>query len=140
MTLTLQWLAGFFDGEGYVGMAGGCGASKGLYPRITITNTYLPVLKAIQAQFGGSIYICRKTDKDKGIRQCYTLSWSCKKAITLLKELVPFLTVKKSQAELLILGYTTHKRDGRSSSNTCLQQRVQLQSQLTEIKHEEFIQ
>jgi len=131
MGLTLQWLAGFFDGEGCITLYG-----KGLYPRMTLTNTYLPILKAIQAQFGGHL---GKTSKSSA-RQCYVLTWQCKKMITLLKVLTPFLTVKKAQAELVIMAYDTFKRDGRKLSDTIIANRVQLQSQITELKKEQFIQ
>lgn len=135
MTLTLQWLAGFINGEGCITYYN---KGNGLYPKFTITNTYLPIMKAIQSQFGGSLNSYQP--KYENSKCCWVLSWQCKKAIALLKELVPFLTVKKTQAELVIHAHENLKRDGQRLSAERIAQRVQLQSQLTELKHYDYVQ
>lgn len=131
MELTLQWLAGFVDGEGCITLYG-----RHKNPRLIVTNTYLPILKAIQAQYGGSVH----STGAKTPRKCFVIAWQCKQAIALLKQLTPFLMVKKAQADLAIMGYETYKRDGRKLSDDILTKRAQVQFQLTELKNETYIQ
>lgn len=77
MSLTLQWLAGFFDGEGSITVYSN--GSGNFYPKVTITNTYLPTMKAIQAQFGGTLHSYQP--KYKNSKRCFVLVWQCKKPL-----------------------------------------------------------
>lgn len=109
MAISLEWLAGFVDGEGYIGLAyrstkNRATKEKTLYPRLTITNTYLPVLLKIKEEFGGSLKIQSKSKQyNKNGRQSYSLAWGPKATRLLLERLLPFLIVKKEQADLLLL-------------------------------------
>jgi hypothetical protein len=103
---TLAYIAGLFDGEGYVGVhynlrshpertnfgheGFGCGLS--------ITNRNLDCLKFVQRHFEGHINTNKKTG-------CYKWNLTGAKNITIfLNMLMPYLIVKKHQA-YLTLGY-----------------------------------
>lgn len=97
----VQWLAGFFDGEG----------SIGIYPRNANRNKTIRyyvlvvslaqsgdygewILKNLQQKYGGSVY--------SQIKSNHKLMWKwnicAKKAVSFLYEIESFLIVKRSQA------------------------------------------
>ncbi len=87
----LAYLAGFFDGEGSIGTAGGSLC-------VRITNTYKPTLERYQAAFGGSIDVHNTGDEKT------RLSWVWRtygaKAQAVLEAIEPFLVEKGPQAYL----------------------------------------
>lgn len=137
MEITLQWLAGFFDGEGHVGFSWTSKPNKYPYPRCTITNTHRPTLAAIQKKFGGSLGIQRKSGK--GGRQCYTLAWSCRKAMEFMKLLSPYLVVKKEQVDLVLTNWESHT-NGKRLTEFEIEARAQIISQVSEMKRVEYLQ
>jgi hypothetical protein len=131
MDITLQWLAGFFDGEGCVGLhKGSPSRNTNYHPRVTITNIDLPTLKAIQAQYGGSIH---EATKKESVRPCWMLVWSTQKALSFLRLISPHLIVKKSQAEVLLAGYKPGI-NGVRLTDIQKEERAQLYSKLREMK------
>lgn len=96
----LAYLAGFFDGEGCVGM----------YPRYdkTTPKKYLKVVVAqiderpirmFQEVFGGNIGIQKSKT---GYRNLYRLQYSGDRARDVLANLYPYLTVRREQAALAL--------------------------------------
>lgn len=131
MDITLQWLAGFFDGEGCIGLhKGGSRSTANYHPRATITNTDLPTLKAIQVQYGGTIHEATKKGSTK---PCWILAWSNQKALAFLRLISPHLIVKKSQAEVLLAGWKSHPPFINLTEKE-REERVQLYTKLREMK------
>lgn len=95
--LTAEYLAGFIDGEGCIGIRSN---QLGVYSvRVAITNTFLPTLQAIQAEFGGKIYP-RRSSRTK---QQYALTWSNKEEIfNLLTSISPYVISKKPEIDLVL--------------------------------------
>jgi hypothetical protein len=87
----LAYLAGFFDGEGSIGITGGSLS-------VRVVNTYRPILERFQALFGGTIRMHRKGDDKARLTWC----WVCygETAASALKALLPLLVEKGSQAYL----------------------------------------
>lgn len=87
----LQYLAGFFDGEGSIGIVG-----QSLC--IRVVNTYRPILEKFQAAFGGVVDCHRKGDE----RSRLTWEWRCygDTAAASLVALLPLLREKAPQAYL----------------------------------------
>lgn len=87
----LAYLAGFFDGEGSIGTAGGSLC-------VRITNTYRPTLERFQRAFGGSIDVHNSGDEKT------RLSWVWRvygeKAQAVLVAIEPYLVEKGPQAYL----------------------------------------
>lgn len=102
--LNLAYAAGLFDGEGSVFIARGrTNRNKsGLYfsLRIEFGNTNEQAVRWMQCYFGGSVYE-RYADIDTR-RTLWAWHLRGQKALGFLKVIVPYLRIKKSQAELAI--------------------------------------
>jgi len=135
--LTLSWLAGFLDGEGCVRLSSFKNKKTerlSFCPWVSITNTDLPTLKAIQAEYGGNLYLGKEGGKHyKGSKNSFVLVWQGKRAIEFLKLIAPYVILKKPQIELMLASYAP--RNHVRLSEHAINQRVQLQSQLTDLKN-----
>jgi hypothetical protein len=111
--LELPYIAGFFDGEGYITVSHWKNAHKSYramspeYVRyqlhVGIGNTHKPLIDAIQAQCGGNVYAgdsaYRKNPKN---RICYNWRLSSRKAMHFLQNIAPYLVAKRDEALLAI--------------------------------------
>jgi|SRR5579859_1836963 len=136
MELTPQWLAGFFDGEGYIGVAWNK-TRKTFYPRLTIANTHLPTLELIQKQFGGSLHRSYGNKKSKSY-MCYSLHWGHKSVRELLEKIAPYLVVKKEQVDAILQQWNWDKPQWTNLTEFERDQRVQLASTLQELKRKRY--
>ena len=95
--MTPEYAAGFFDGEGCVN----CSSSRNnSFIRILIVNTNIDVLKEFKEIWGGDI---NPNHKPKAHwKQAYTWRLQHKAATEFLIEILPFLIVKRKQAEAAI--------------------------------------
>jgi predicted transcriptional regulator len=95
--VSLEYLAGVFDGEGYVGVNVMQGGYMGV--RLSVTNNNRGVLELFQQQFDGRI----ATPNAKGAGGA---SWTWQlygpKAIVFLKSIQPFVVIKKPQVDLAV--------------------------------------
>lgn len=91
--LTDAYLAGYIDGEGCI-RDGNNGSIS-----VSITNTYLPTLKDIQAKWGGSI---QDHATGPNCRTAWMYRVQGSEAAAMLEAILPFLWEKKQQAELLL--------------------------------------
>ena len=83
----LAYLAGFVDGEGCF-----------LYdtsPRITVSNTYLPMLCLFKTLFGGGVYWAKRGDKSS--RNLFQFKIAGDQAIALGWAIAPYLKEKHDQ-------------------------------------------
>lgn len=112
----LIYLAGFFDGEGSIGISK---ASRpwGYYyqARFKIGNTYLDTLKWAKIKFGGDITIEKiagTIDKTGTKHNKDMFRWQLRipEIKNLLPDLIPYLKEKKERA-LLVLEYINKQRD-----------------------------
>jgi hypothetical protein len=90
--LTLAYLAGFFDGEGCIGMYDK-GTSKGL--KVTVAQIDSKPIELFQSVFGGNIGIQKAKP---GYRNLSRLQYHGPKAKDVLANLYPYLIVKKERA------------------------------------------
>ena len=89
----LSYFAGFFDGEGYIGIP--TVRSKFRSLTVNVTQKDKTVLNFFQCAFGGGI------SKNK-VNQCYQWYIYSDGALRFLKELLPFLMLKAGQARIAI--------------------------------------
>ena len=95
--MTPEYAAGFFDGEGCVN----CSSSRNnSFVRILVVNTNIDVLNAFQAVWGGDINANYK--QKAHWKQAYTWRLQHKAATNFLTEILPFLIIKRQQAEAAI--------------------------------------
>jgi len=100
--IDIKYLAGFFDGEGCVTISHT--RKTHFTVVVSVSNTHLPTLKAIQNVFGGNIYGTKASTRMK--RDRYTLVWAGnKKAQALLSLLSPFCITKKEQIDFVLTVY-----------------------------------
>jgi len=89
--ITNEYCAGFFDGEGYIGI----GSNKRV--EIRIVQVSLPVLQRLRERFGGNIYERKKQENRKKTWE-YVI---CDKegVSSFIDAVYPFLLVKKTQVD-----------------------------------------
>jgi len=91
----LSYLAGFFDGEGCIGVTRGHGTSYYLLT-VSVTNTKREVLEIYRHVFGGSIV---KTKREVGHKDCYVWKVQSRKAELFLIAMHGRLMLKREQLE-----------------------------------------
>jgi len=100
MPISLEWLAGFFDGEGSITVVHSISKKhKQYFLSVGLTQSNFDVLDKIRREYGGNLY---KKSKQTGRHQGYELRWTSKAAIEFLSILAPYLVVKKPQAEIAL--------------------------------------
>ena len=112
--ISLEYLAGFFDGEGcfYIGLQKGKKNDK-MYPKAQVMLSQsgpdgYKLLEEIRTQYGGKMYLHLKTGQHKATKEAYKIWWNKDEAIILIEQLAPHLKLKQ-QAALDVLAYL--KRD-----------------------------
>ena len=107
----LNYLAGFFDGEGcicYYPKKNG----KIIDFRAIVTNTRLEILKIFYNKWGGKITEKKRTEKDVFRKTCYNWVVWAKECEVFLKEIEPYLILKKEKAQrALLIRNTMEKRN-----------------------------
>lgn len=94
-----EYIAGFFDGEGCVGLF--CGSAKERkYWRISITQKALPVLQAILDFVGyGTIYKSNQTYKSSRIVMWQYQIFRQREVFYFLSNILPSLILKKAECK-----------------------------------------
>ena len=102
-TEVLAYMAGIIDGEGCI-LIGRKSQGKGKSPRLTlivnIVNTNEWLIQWIKMQFGGNIR--NRFPPNPNAKMIWTWRVESKKAMELLKLVLPYLQIKRPQAELAI--------------------------------------
>jgi len=110
MEVEKAYLAGLYDGEGYIGIIKITDrrikkwTKLGYYfrPTLKLGLTEPSILKKIKEKYGGCFSSFLPTGTEIG-KKCYTLTLNCQgKIIKELEDILPYLKVKKKQAELLL--------------------------------------
>src|SRR5215831_6738290 len=97
--MTIEWLAGFFDGEGHSRTRGSL--------RIEISQRNLEILTEIHQLVGGRIYSFTQSNG----KRCYKWYALNKDAIRIMDQLLPSLHVeKRTQYSLALERYISHSR------------------------------
>lgn len=111
--ISLEYLAGFFDGEGtfYLGKQFKKGKE---YPHATVMLSQsgddgLKLLESVQLQYGGSIYQHLKPGQYKATKAAYKLYWNKDEAIRLILNLQDYLILKRTAAQEVLKYLTRNK-------------------------------
>jgi hypothetical protein len=96
------YAAGILDGEGCIRIAKHSRSDGGLKysARITVVNTSMALLEWFVSKFGGRIY--EHHAGSENWRQCYRYEISGYAAGELCKAVLPYLVIKRRQAEIVI--------------------------------------
>lgn len=96
------YLAGIFDGEGYVGLRVDAKGVCRFYASITTTSPNL--LAWLKARLLGNAYMTNKPRLGRKTRYDWIISGN-RRVILFCKEIAPYLVIKQRQAELVAQGY-----------------------------------
>lgn len=96
------YMAGLMDGEGHIGITLSAPRSRGGEMRthsviVTVSNTYLPLMDDLRADWGGTLVV-RRVSKTSNT-MIGNLRWSSKAAADVLNEIRPYLIIKHEQAD-----------------------------------------
>jgi hypothetical protein len=136
----LIYLAGLIDGEGTITAL--CNISRrtgneSVHARIMLANTHRGVMEWIATTFGGKLAAPRQTRSPKH-KPVITWYLGARPAVALCERLVPYLKVKRRQAEMLIvldgLPYVCSQR-GRSVPDATRRLREPLVAELRTLNH-----
>lgn len=104
--VSLDYLAGFVDGEGSLSLARKPRRGSPEYcVRVSIANTNREILGEIQQELGGTIAESRR--RNPKWKLGYSLIWTNAAAVGILRRIAPHLRVKSSNA-VALLEYTEH--------------------------------
>ena len=121
----LDWarLAAYIDGEGSVMI-------NGRHLRVVVSNTDPRLHVWLRHTFGGSIMAQRRYLNP---RHSTAMKWdvSCRKAAWVLENCLPFLIIKKQQAEIGLAYQSRLKGPGQRKSLAEISMRADLKDQLT---------
>jgi LAGLIDADG endonuclease len=102
--LTPQWLAGFFDGDGYVGIIRTRNASSSskwyLRLKVNFTNKDALTLCLIASKFGVPNPLLKETDKYKS--KVYELSLTGPRVVDFLEVIKDHVVIRRKQVELAL--------------------------------------
>ena len=120
MTPSYEYIAGFIDADGHVGIVKSRPAKSApqYYVRLTLYSQNLAVLNAISEVIGGYIQSF-VNEKNKVGAGCYRLMVKPSEAVPALEKIMPFMIIKKEQAELALRLHATisrHSYHGRSKA------------------------
>lgn len=118
----LAWLAGIIDGEGCIDLSRRSRArAVGYHMRVSVSNTDVRLVARCQqitglgrvAQLGGET---RRRMRDRW-RPCYAWSVSTRQAEDVLRLVLPYLVIKREQADLALLARRYRGRQGRRNEH-----------------------
>ena len=126
----LSYAAGFVDGEGCLY------ATKSGRITITASNTYKPVVEWLCKTFGGCITGKNSKPRKSNHRRCYAWQIVCGGAAAVCRALLPFLKVKREQAELILKIHATAIMQGcrRGVPASLKSERIALHDKIKELK------
>jgi hypothetical protein len=104
MNEKIIYLAGIFDGEGTIAIVKNKpGGKRHIYncPRLIITNTNLNLMLWLKKNFGGNIRTIKP--KNPNYKPFYQWIIGNKKALNLLKKMLPYLIVKKEKTIFVLI-------------------------------------
>lgn len=99
--MNYQYLAGFIDGEGYMGYGGHHNGQRYYYLQLWISGTHKPTLEKISKFLNGD-FITRPASDKPNRKQQYYVRATGKKAVEIIKKCFPHFHVKKAEAEYII--------------------------------------
>ncbi len=118
----LAYVAGIVDGEGCVGLYHNGQKQYSRVVRVVVANTNEWLIRFLQMQFKGSIYVRKRTFKHPNWNDYWVWEIRSRQASAFLKLILPYLQLKRPQAELAIAYQNRHKVGGlpRTQNNKIL--------------------
>ena len=100
----LAYMAGIFDGEGCIVIHKSKPRQRGINPsyviEINLANTNEWIVRQFHFSFGGNVYLRKRQTETS--REIWAWQISANQALLCLKTLLPYLKLKRGQAEIAI--------------------------------------
>ena len=129
VNMDIKYLAGFIDGEGWIGIARTkdimAGGVPRYFPECRITNTALEILEEIRDMYGVGTHL-RKVKKNKGSKEMYQLKFYGSALRKLLDDLKPHIIIKAEQLKKVTEIMNTMTFGRRKLSQEILEKREKL--------------
>ncbi len=142
--VSIEWAAGFIDGEGCLGIY--LQGKEQYVIRLQISNTHLPALQELVRLFPNSAKIGISVKKSKHPERlvCYQLAWCGRKAVEpILRAIEPFTVVKKEQINFVLTQWMPRiKYQGRHGFYNKIEEletRNLLKQELSDMKKKEYL-
>ena len=128
--LQIEWIAGFIDGEGCLTISKQVRKNRpsvAWRPSVTVANTNYESLTILKSTYGGTLRFNtgKRSNLKTGVKWSDSWSWYCpqSKVVELCNDLLPYLIIKKHNAEILIefmnhLQTTKRAKGGRKKDGT----------------------
>lgn len=98
--ISWEYLAGMIDADGSIGTTR-TGANRNVVGRVIVTNTNHDFLRILKEQFGGSLNL-RSIGSKENWKPYGSIIWTNRGAEMILEQVLPYLIIKKRQAELCL--------------------------------------
>jgi hypothetical protein len=125
------YLAGILDGEGCISARQG---KRGIDFRVVVGNVSLALMEWLTSRYGGTVY----PTKTKSPRHQPFWIWKCSRTegVECLRAALPYLVVKREQAELFIAltELSSEARGGRRATPDNLIRRSVIMTKLSALK------
>lgn len=131
--LSYEYIAGFFDGEGYIQIAKRSpgGHSRSPYSLVvSMANTHRGVIDEIAKVTGGKVLFHNGIKRGKA-HPHYRLTFYTLQALAFLKAIQPYLIIKREEADLAISFYDCIKAHGICG--------VKLTNQEMQLRHDYYM-
>src|ERR1700735_3898097 len=100
--LKLEYIAGLFDGEGYIRIFKKVQKNHvGYYISAGVGMCHRPIIEALHQKFGGSLDRGRGNENPKH-RPTFCWSVANKNAASFLNEILPYLSIKQEEAKIAL--------------------------------------
>jgi hypothetical protein len=132
------WLAGLVDGEGCI--YAGLNKYGGIDGRLMVLMTYKPAIDRI-LEITGVGFVQKKMERKRksNRRQAWVWTATIRLAVDILMDILPYLVVKKKQAEMYIRMMELHTEGRRRIVNRANHlERISLMQAIKADKHVEF--
>lgn len=135
--LQKAYLAGLFDGEGYVGIVRRKTKTRKPYYhnlQVEVANTHKPTIDRVNKLFPGCVYSYKPTKLTRKL--CWDWRVSSHNAVRFLKTILPYLRIKRVQA---VLGIQFQKEKSQAHRNggltpKTLRRRDNMMKQMQQLK------
>ena len=117
----LAWAAGFIDGEGTISVYGRSDRINEFRVTIQAVNTKRAALEKLQGMFGGTVHDMHRVTPGKNWKPSFYWTLSYEKAAAAIRLLLPFLVIKRPQAELALEARAFVGQPGRKRGESQVQ-------------------
>jgi hypothetical protein len=100
------WLAGFLDGEGFIGISRRAGSDWGPYqPKVQIVSTNREVLERIRDWVGGGYLQAVPRRYGDPRKDLFVFTAAYRKGLDLIRRVRPYMHLKTQQADIFLQWY-----------------------------------